>query len=77
VAALSSVGRGRGLLQIKDILQTKQPEVAAKLHPARQQQSPRPSCRPVEASRGEILECMGHGAWKRGQGGAVRQIRWK
>jgi hypothetical protein len=30
-----------------------------------------------QPSHRDIIECMGHGAWRRDRNGAVKQVRWE
>lgn len=57
-------------MTIKDILIEKQPNEYLKLIRLKQSLGPQP------ISEKEIRECMKHDAWKRGKGGAIRQVRW-
>lgn len=57
-------------MTIKDILIEKQPNEYLKLIRLKRSLSPQP------ISEKEIRECMKHDAWKRGKGGAIRQVRW-
>jgi len=57
-------------MTVKERLLDKQPEVYLKLLKLKKELAPQ------EITEREILECMKHGAWKRGKGGAIRQVRW-
>jgi len=78
-------------LQIRDILQAKQPEKFKELRKlsskdphikAKKKKAKKNKANDNKANKNskiterDILECMGHGAWRRGSGGSMRQVRW-
>lgn len=56
--------RGEGM-RIKDIIKTNQPGTYSKLNSKRER----------ELSERDIKELMGHSCYKRGSGGAIKQVR--
>lgn len=57
-------------MTIKDILLEKQPEKYLKLIKLKKSLSSR------SISKKDIRDCMKHDAYRRGKGGAMRQVKW-
>lgn len=60
-------------MQIREILQRNQPEIYRQIQRLEKENGQRQ----VKTTRADVIECMRHGAWRRGSRGAVRQIRWE